>query len=48
LKDCLHCARRGNCDETAMAIGELPVAYGPTLGDFMPSISSGDLVQLHV
>lgn len=24
LKDCLHCARRHACDETAMALGELP------------------------
>jgi amino-acid N-acetyltransferase len=24
LKDCSHCARRNACDETAMAIGELP------------------------
>ena len=24
MKDCIHCARRNACDETAMAIGELP------------------------
>jgi amino-acid N-acetyltransferase len=24
LKDCIHCPRRNNCDEIAMAIGELP------------------------
>jgi amino-acid N-acetyltransferase len=48
LKDCLHCARRNSCDETAMAIGELPVLDNPALGDLMPALRSGDLVQLHV
>lgn len=48
LKDCLHCARRNSCDETAMVSGELPVAYGPEPGDFMPSVPSSNLVQLHV
>jgi amino-acid N-acetyltransferase len=48
LKDCLHCARRNNCDETAMAIGELPASHETALGDFTPPLSSGDLVQLHL
>jgi amino-acid N-acetyltransferase len=48
LKDCLHCARRSACDETAMAIGELPVYDQTEWEDFIPSISSRDLVQLHV
>jgi amino-acid N-acetyltransferase len=26
MKDCIRCARRNACDETAMAIGELPLA----------------------
>jgi amino-acid N-acetyltransferase len=48
LKDCLRCARRHSCDETAMAIGELPALHGRAPGDFMPTPRSGDLVQLHV
>lgn len=48
LKDCLHCARRHSCDETAMAIGELPALHDRVLDDFMPAPRPGDLVQLHV
>jgi len=48
LKDCLRCARRHSCDETAMAIGELPALHDGASGDFMPAPRSGDLVQLHV
>ena len=48
LKDCLHCARRHSCDETAMAVGELPALHDRALGDFMPTQRSGDLVQLYV
>jgi amino-acid N-acetyltransferase len=40
VKDCVHCARRNACDETAMAIGELPEA-----AFFVPRHHS-DLVQL--
>jgi amino-acid N-acetyltransferase len=31
LKDCLQCPRRHACDETAMAIGELPTAQDESL-----------------
>jgi amino-acid N-acetyltransferase len=36
LKDCTNCARRHACDETAMALGELP------------NPQPGNLVQLHL
>jgi amino-acid N-acetyltransferase len=48
LKDCRHCARRNACDETAMAIGELPALHDGVLGDSSPLPHLGDLVQLHV
>jgi amino-acid N-acetyltransferase len=48
LKDCLHCERRHRCDETAMAIGELPALHDRASGDFMPAPHAGELVQLHV
>jgi amino-acid N-acetyltransferase len=48
LKDCLHCARRDRCDETAMAIGELPELPSRPRGEFISGPRSGDLVQLHV
>jgi len=47
LKDCLRCARRNHCDETAMAIGELPAPQDRLSTDFMLTPHSGDLVQLH-
>jgi len=47
LKDCRHCARRNACDETAMAIGELPAEGNAASGDFNLIPHSQDLVQLH-
>ncbi len=42
MKDCIRCARRNACDETAMAIGDLPPAGAPA-----PSpLRHADLVQL--
>ena len=56
LKDCLHCPRREACDETAMAIGELPALESETESlpawlttpTTLPAASTHDLVQLHV
>jgi amino-acid N-acetyltransferase len=47
LKDCRHCARRNACDETAMAIGELPADGNTAPGDLTLVPQSQDLVQLH-
>lgn len=48
LKDCWHCVRRNACDETAMAIGELPALHDPASGNLMPMPQGERLVQLHV
>ena len=48
LKDCRHCARRNACDETAMAIGELPALHDGNMSGCLPLHHLGDLVQLHV
>jgi amino-acid N-acetyltransferase len=50
-KDCAHCARRNACDETAMAIGELPTSREMPLNRINPSqadLVQADLVQLQV
>jgi len=46
IKDCMHCARRNACDETAMAIGELPQTQNPTEPTFFLPRHHSDLVQL--
>ena len=48
LKDCLHCARRHACDETAMALGELPTPQDLSRTDFFPHYQPVELVQLQV
>jgi amino-acid N-acetyltransferase len=48
LKDCLHCARRHACDETAMAFGELPTPRDLSRTDFFPHYQPTELVQLQV
>ncbi|WP_263365109.1 GNAT family N-acetyltransferase [Edaphobacter bradus] len=46
-KDCLHCSRRNACDETAMAIGELPPLHdSPSTTPIHPQ--QGGLVQLQL
>ncbi|MBB5339664.1 GNAT family N-acetyltransferase [Tunturiibacter gelidoferens] len=48
LKDCIHCSRRNACDETAMALGELPVSPdNPQNDTFLPRRHS-ELVQLQL
>ena len=47
-KDCSHCARRNACDETAMAIGELPSASDMPLSRSFQPRHHADLVQLQV
>jgi amino-acid N-acetyltransferase len=52
IKDCMHCARRNACDETAMAIGELPAPRDlphnlPSSRFFQPR-HHADLVQLQI
>ncbi len=42
MKDCIHCVRRNACDETAMAIGELP----PPGAIAANLLRHADLVQL--
>jgi len=44
VKDCQHCTRRHACDETPMAVGELPSQQD--MSDQMPRMGSGRLVQL--
>jgi len=48
LKDCLHCARRNACDETAMALGELPAPRDLPRADFFLPHQATELVQLQV
>jgi len=48
LKDCLHCARRHACDETAMALGELPTPRDLSRTDFFPHYQPAELVQLQL
>jgi amino-acid N-acetyltransferase len=47
LKDCSHCARRNACDETAMALGELPEPLDLPKNLFRTQYHS-DLVQLQL
>jgi amino-acid N-acetyltransferase len=47
-KDCAHCARRNACDETAMAVGELPSARDMPSSRFLQPRHHADLVQLQV
>jgi len=47
VKDCMHCARRNACDETAMVIGELPATHLPLRRFFHPR-AHADLVQLQL
>jgi amino-acid N-acetyltransferase len=46
-KDCVRCARRNACDETAMAIGELPSPKDTPAGRFHAN-RHADLVQLQL
>jgi amino-acid N-acetyltransferase len=48
LKDCVHCARRHACDETAMALGELPAPRDLLRIDFFPHYQPAELIQLPV
>jgi amino-acid N-acetyltransferase len=48
LKDCLHCPRSHACDETAMALGELPTRRDLSRIDFFPHYQPAELVQLQV
>ena len=48
LKDCVHCARRNACDETAMAIGELPAPRDLPWSNFFHPRHHADLVQLQL
>jgi amino-acid N-acetyltransferase len=48
LKDCIHCGRRNACDETAMAIGELPESRDLPKGTFFLPQHHSDLVQLQL
>ena|ERR1700760_901299 len=48
LKDCRHCARRHACDETAMALGELPAPQDLSRTEFFPHYQPVELVQLQV
>jgi hypothetical protein len=46
MKDCQHCAQRYACDETPMAIGDLPAEED--MNGMMPAVRPSALVQLHV
>jgi amino-acid N-acetyltransferase len=46
-KDCIHCVRRNACDETAMAIGELPAPHTGPSSRVSPR-HHADLVQLQL
>jgi amino-acid N-acetyltransferase len=48
LKDCVYCARRNACDETAMAIGELPAPHDLPWSNFFHPRHHADLVQLQL
>jgi amino-acid N-acetyltransferase len=48
LKDCLHCPRRHACDETAMALGELPAPRDLPRTDFFLPNQHSELVQVQV
>jgi amino-acid N-acetyltransferase len=48
LKDCAHCARRNACDETAMAIGELPAPPDRPSTSFVHPRHHADLVQIQL
>jgi amino-acid N-acetyltransferase len=48
LKDCVRCARRNACDETAMVIGELPAPRDVPSSNFFHPRHHADLVQLHL
>jgi amino-acid N-acetyltransferase len=48
LKDCVHCARRSACDETAMAIGELPAPRAMPWSSSLHSHHHTDFVQLQL
>ncbi|WP_256370028.1 GNAT family N-acetyltransferase [Granulicella sp. L60] len=48
LKDCIRCARRNACDETAMAIGELPSPEDMSSIHLLRPQQHADLVQLQL
>jgi amino-acid N-acetyltransferase len=48
LKDCIRCARRNACDETAMVIGELPAPGDMPSSSFLNRRHHADLVQLQL
>ncbi|WP_433966103.1 GNAT family N-acetyltransferase [Tunturiibacter gelidiferens] len=48
LKDCSHCARRNACDETAMALGELPASRDKPQNDPFLLQQHSELVQLQL
>jgi amino-acid N-acetyltransferase len=48
MKDCVHCARRNACDETAMAIGDLPAIRDIPSSHLIPRRRHADLVQLQL
>jgi amino-acid N-acetyltransferase len=47
-KDCIHCARRSACDETAMVIGELPATRAMPWSSSLHSRHHADFVQLQL
>ena len=48
LKDCMHCARRNACDETAMILGQLSYSQTPRSTEPSHLHQSADLVQLQL
>jgi amino-acid N-acetyltransferase len=48
LKDCQHCSRRNACDETAMALGELPASRDMPHNDLFLPRQHSELVQLQL
>jgi amino-acid N-acetyltransferase len=48
LKDCQHCSRRNACDETAMALGELPASRDKPQNDLFLPRQHSELVQLQL
>jgi amino-acid N-acetyltransferase len=47
-KDCQHCGRRNACDETAMALGELPASRDMPPSDRFLQRQHSELVQLQL
>jgi amino-acid N-acetyltransferase len=48
LKDCRHCSRSNACDETAMALGELPAPRDMPCSELFLSRQHSELVQLQL